>query len=81
MITTVLIIHALMAVALLGALSHQTLRMWWPAAKRTGAFLTEYLLPQQAKIRRVFVDNSTTPVTVWIGNNHYASIVRLEPLY
>ena len=40
MITTVVIIHALMAVALLGALSHQTLKMWCPTAKRTGAFWT-----------------------------------------
>ena len=31
-------------------------------------------------MRRVFVDNSTTPVTFWVGNNHGASIVRLEPL-
>jgi hypothetical protein len=28
----------------------------------------------------VFVDNSTTPATFWVGNNHGASIVRLEPL-
>jgi hypothetical protein len=28
----------------------------------------------------VFVDNSTTPVTFWVGNNHGASIVKLEPL-
>jgi len=26
------------------------------------------------------VDNSTTPVTFWVGNNHGASIVKLEPL-
>jgi len=31
-------------------------------------------------IRRVFVDNRTTPPTFWVGNNHGASIVRLEPL-
>ncbi len=31
-------------------------------------------------MRRVFVDNSTTPVTFWVGNNHGASIVKLEPL-
>ena len=40
---------------------------------------TEYLLPRQTNIRRVFVDNSTTPVTFWIGNNESASIIRLEP--
>jgi streptogramin lyase len=45
----------------------------------TGEFV-EYLLPRETNIRRVFVDNSTTPVTFWVGNNHGASIVKLEPL-
>ena len=40
----------------------------------------EYLLPRQTNIRRIFVDNSTNPVTFWVGNNHGASIVKLEPL-
>ena len=40
----------------------------------------EYLLPRSTNIRRVFVDNSTTPVTFWAGNNHGAEILRLEPL-
>lgn len=31
MITTLLIIHGLLAVTLLGALTHQTLALWWPA--------------------------------------------------
>ncbi len=39
-----------------------------------------YLLPRRTNIRRVFVDNSTTPVTFWVGSNHGASIVKLEPL-
>ena len=39
-----------------------------------------YLLPRSTNIRRVFVDNSTTPVTFWAGNNHGASIVKVEPL-
>jgi len=46
---------------------------------KSGQF-TEYLLPRSTNIRRVFVDNSTTPVTFWVGNNHGASIVKLEPL-
>ena len=46
---------------------------------RTGRF-TEYLLPNPTNIRRVWVDNSTTPVTFWVGSNHGASIVKLEPL-
>jgi streptogramin lyase len=45
----------------------------------SGRFV-EYLLPRQTNVRRVFVDNSTTPVTFWVGNNEGASIVRLEPL-
>jgi virginiamycin B lyase len=40
----------------------------------------EYLLPRPTNIRRVFVDNATTPVTFWTGNNHGAEIVRLQPL-
>jgi streptogramin lyase len=41
----------------------------------------EYLLPRvSVNIRRVFVDNSTNPVSFWIGSNHGASIIRVEPL-
>jgi streptogramin lyase len=46
---------------------------------KTGQFV-EYLLPRPTNIRRVFVDNRTTPVTFWVGSNHGASIVKLEPL-
>ena len=42
--------------------------------------IVEYLLPRFTNIRRVFVQNSTTPVTFWVGNNHGASIVKVEPL-
>jgi len=42
--------------------------------------MTEYLLPRSTNIRRVFLDNSTTPPTFWVGNNHGASIVKVEPL-
>jgi virginiamycin B lyase len=40
----------------------------------------EYFLPRDTNMRRVFVDNSTTPVTFWTGSNHGASIVKVEPL-
>jgi streptogramin lyase len=46
---------------------------------KTGTFV-EYQLPKTTNIRRVFVDNSTTPVTFWVGSNHGASIIKLEPL-
>jgi virginiamycin B lyase len=40
----------------------------------------EYLLPHQTNIRRIFIDDTTTPVTFWAGNNHHASIIKIEPL-
>ena len=46
----------------------------------TGEFI-DYLLPRKGvNIRRVFVDNSTTPVTFWVGSNHGASIIALQAL-
>ena len=44
---------------------------------KTGAFI-EYLMPGHTNVRRVWVDNKTTPVTFWVGSNHAASIVKLE---
>ena len=41
---------------------------------------TDYLLPRETNIRRVFIDNNTSPVTFWVGSNHGASILKLEPL-
>ena len=34
---------------------------------------------RETNVRRVFVDNATTPVTLRVGSNHRASIVRLTP--
>jgi len=45
----------------------------------TGKFI-EYPLPHQTNIRRVFVDNRTTPPTFWIGNNHGAALIKVEPM-
>ena len=46
---------------------------------RTGA-TTEYLRPRETNIRRVFVDDAKNPGTLWIGSNHGASIIKVEPL-
>ena len=32
---------------------------------KTGTFV-DYLLPRETNIRRVFIDNTTTPVTFWV---------------
>ena len=57
--------------------------MWTDRVTRLdpkAAHFTDYLLPRETNIRRVFVDNSTMPVTFWTGSNHGASIIKLEPL-
>ena len=46
---------------------------------KTEEFIT-YLLPHTTNIRRVNIDNSTNPPTFWIGNNHGASIIKIETL-
>jgi virginiamycin B lyase len=51
----------------------------WRLDSKTGESV-EYLLPRHTNMRSAFVDDSTTPVTFWVGNNHGASIVKIEPL-
>lgn len=46
---------------------------------KTGQYV-EYQLPRPTNIRRVFIDETTKPGTLWIGSNHGASIVKVEPL-
>lgn len=41
--------------------------------------VTEYPLPRYSSLRRVVVDNSTKPVTIWAPNKGGASIIKLEP--
>jgi streptogramin lyase len=40
----------------------------------------QYLMPSDTNMRTVFIDNSTTPVTFWVGSNHDHRIVKVEPL-
>jgi hypothetical protein len=47
---------------------------------KTGEFI-HYLLPSQgANIRRVEVDNSTSPPTFLVGENHQAKIAFVQPI-
>ncbi len=47
---------------------------------KTGRF-TEYMLPTvNANIRHIDIDNSTTPVTVWVAEVHQGKIAKIEPL-
>lgn len=40
--TTMLIIHGLIAVALLGAITHQVVALWWPVRAAPGTFVTRF---------------------------------------
>jgi virginiamycin B lyase len=40
----------------------------------------EYPLARDTNMRRMFVDNTTARPTFWVGSNHGASIVKVEPL-
>jgi len=40
----------------------------------------QYLMPSDTNMRTVFVDNSTSPVTFWVGSNHDHRVVKVEPL-
>jgi virginiamycin B lyase len=42
--------------------------------------ITEYQLPRSTNIRRVFVDDRGPRPVLWVGSNHGASIVKIEPL-
>jgi streptogramin lyase len=42
--------------------------------------ITEYLLPRTTNIRRVFVQENEQKTMLWVGSNHGASIVKVEPL-
>jgi virginiamycin B lyase len=42
--------------------------------------VVDYLLPSKTNIRRVDVDKSVNPSQLWIGNNHGAALIRVEPL-
>jgi streptogramin lyase len=40
----------------------------------------QYLMPSDTNMRTVAIDNTTTPVTFWVGSNHDPKIVKVEPL-
>ncbi len=46
---------------------------------KTGA-VNQYQLPRYTNIRRIFVDNSHDRPALWLGNNHGAAIIKVEPL-
>lgn len=42
MITTILLLHGLLAAALIGAITHQALSAWWPPRKAAGSLFARF---------------------------------------
>jgi hypothetical protein len=55
MATTLVIIHGLVAVALLGAITHQTLATWAPSGARQGSFFGRFRTVQSAAFTNAMV--------------------------
>jgi hypothetical protein len=46
---------------------------------QTGEF-TEYLLPHETNVRHVEVQKSGTLSSLWLGDQHGNTLIRVEPL-
>ena len=40
----------------------------------------QYLMPSDTNMRTVWVNNTTSPVSFWVGSNHDHALVKVEPL-
>jgi hypothetical protein len=54
--TTLVIIHGLLAVALLGAVTHQTVALWLPVRAKAGTFVTRFrAVPHTSYVNAIIV--------------------------
>jgi len=73
MITTLLIIHSLLAVALLGAITHQAVSVWWPVRAGAAGFVDRFRAVRSAAYTRAII--ALYVLTAFIGG------VLLYPTY
>jgi cytochrome bd-type quinol oxidase subunit 1 len=78
MITVLLIVHALLAVFTLGALTHQALSVWWPATAGHRSLFASFRAVRAASYANTIV--ALYLLTATAGAIHGASIVKLEPI-
>jgi hypothetical protein len=81
--TTLLIIHGLLAVALLGAITHQTVAVWMPVRAKAGNFLTRFrAVPSTSYVAAIIVLYVGTFVMgAWIYTQYrFTSRLALEQL-
>jgi hypothetical protein len=81
--TALLIIHGLLAVALLGAVTHQAVALWWPVRAASGSFVTRFrAVPSTSYVWAIIVLYVVTFVMgAWIYTHYrYTSRLALEQL-
>jgi hypothetical protein len=81
--TTLLIIHGLLAVALLGAITHQALAVWMPVRSKAGNFVTRFrAVPSTSYVTAIIVLYLATFVMgAWIYTQYrFTSRLALEQL-
>jgi len=81
--TTLLIIHGLLAVALLGAITHQAVSAWMPVRSKAGNFVTRFrAVPSTSYVTAIIVLYVVTFVMgAWIYTQYrFTSRLALEQL-
>jgi len=81
--TTLLIIHGLLAVALLGAITHQAVSVWMPVRSKAGNFVTRFrAVPSASYVMAIIVLYVVTFVMgAWIYTQYrFTSRLALEQL-
>ena len=81
--TTLLIVHGLLAVALLGAVTHQAAALWWPVRAAKGSFIARFrAVPGASYVWAVIALYIVTFIMgAWIYTHYrYTSRLALEQL-
>ena len=81
--TTLLIVHGLLAVALLGAITHQAVALWWPVRVLSGSFVARVrAVPSISYVWAIIVLYIVTFIMgAWIYTQYrYTSRLALEQL-
>jgi len=73
-----LIVHGLLAVALLGAITHQAVAVWWPVTAGAGTFVTRFrAVPSASYVGAIVVLYLLTTLLGGIIYTHYTISSRI----
>src|SRR4029079_8860822 len=74
-----LIVHGLLAVALLGAVTHQVVAVWWPVRATAGTFVTRFrAVPSTSYVTAIIVLYLLTALLGAIIYTHYTISARVQ---